>query len=156
MSSPPEKYLDLDLVGFLYNTSYGGFAFSKEFLEAVSKRDGVPRLKGWEWRQETRWDPSVISTFLELGSKASSGDFAKLEIKWIPRSMLDYVEIDEYDGKETVGVNFMAIAKYLLEDFLVDWRRDTSLTVGVLDKRYREMKEKEKRYLDFTKGVVSH
>lgn len=83
----------------LYNTRYGGFSFSKEFVEEFNKRhpDRKPSLTKWN---ADRTDPDIIALFEEMGSEWSSGRCAILAIEEIP----DDVEYDihEYDGQEDV------------------------------------------------------
>ena len=84
----------------LYNTCYGGFGFSKEFIEEFNNRhtERIHRLEAWH---EERIDPDVITLFEEKGSEWSSGIHSKLKLMEIP----DDVEfhIQEYDGTEEVS-----------------------------------------------------
>lgn len=154
--TPPAEYADLDLVGFLYNTCYGGFHFSKAFMERVNERRvaaGRPPYKSeYEASYSTeRSDPDVIATYLELGRKESSGRLASISITWVPREFLDLAHIREYDGTESVGVDFTLVKANLLETFLADWKKYPSLSVEELNHHYTSMKEKEARYAVFKK-----
>lgn len=84
----------------LYNTCYGGFNFSKQFVEEFNKRHPDRPKKLEEWHEE-RIDPNIIALFEEKGSVWSSGAYAKLDMDEIP----DDVEfrIHEYDGMEAVA-----------------------------------------------------
>lgn len=83
----------------IYNTCYGGFNFSNEFVEEFNNRN-TERATHLETRHEERTDPSVIALFEEKGSEWSSGRHSKLDIMNIP----DDVEftVEEYDGIETI------------------------------------------------------
>lgn len=84
----------------LYNTCYGGFNFSKQFVEEFNKRHPDRPKKLEEWHDE-RIDPDIIALFEEKGSDWSSGAYSKLDMDEIP----DDVEfrIREYDGMESVS-----------------------------------------------------
>jgi hypothetical protein len=84
----------------LYNTCYGGFNFSKQFVKEFNDRHPDRPKKLEEWNEE-RTDPDVIALFEEKGSVWSSGAYSNLDIEEIP----DDVEfrIREYDGMESVS-----------------------------------------------------
>jgi hypothetical protein len=84
----------------LYNTCYGGFNFSKQFVKEFNERHPDRPKKLEEWNDE-RTDPDVIALFEEKGSAWSSGAYSNLDIEEIP----DDVEfrIREYDGMESVS-----------------------------------------------------
>ena len=152
--TPPADYADIDLVGFLFNSCYGGFHFSKAFMERVNERRVAagksPYKSEYEASYSTeRSDPDVVATYLELGRKESSGRHASISITWIPREFLDTVDIHEYDGTELVGIDFTLVKANLLETFLTDWKQDPSISVKELDQRYTSFKEKKERYNTF-------
>lgn len=97
----------------LYNTCYGGFNFSKQFVEEFNKRhpDRVKKLEEWH---EERIDRNIIALFEEKGSDWSSGVCAKLDVEEIP----DDVEfhIREYDGME--GVAWSIPKDEIIQDLL--------------------------------------
>lgn len=84
----------------LYNTCYGGFNFSKQFVEEFNKRHPDRPKKLEKWHDE-RIDPDIIALYEEKGSVWSSGVCSNLDIEEIP----DDVEfrIREYDGMESVS-----------------------------------------------------
>lgn len=105
MSLEPIEYVD-----FVYNASYGGFGFSDAFLEEFEKRHGDedPELC-------TRWDPKVVSLVQEMGKKAN-GDCSKLAFVVVPKELVDYIDISEYDGCESVEINYDLIYRELMKE----------------------------------------
>lgn len=83
----------------LYNTSYGGFRFSEEFVEEYNKRYPDSKIPTWAYNL-SRTEPNAIALFEEKGSDWSSNMCSKIAVEEIP----DDVEyrIDEYDGMEAV------------------------------------------------------
>lgn len=84
----------------LYNTCYGGFGFSKQFVEEFNKRHPDRPKKLEEWHEE-RIDPDIIALYEEKGSVWSSGYCAKLNIDEIPEDVEFHIR--EYDGMESVA-----------------------------------------------------
>jgi hypothetical protein len=145
-TTKPEGYDDLDLVGYLYNACYGGFSFSQEFVRRMNeKRAGATKFDGekeFTSHSVERTDPMVIELFQEMGPGASSGPHSSIRINWIPREFLPYVSIHEYDGTESVRVVFDEMEADLLQKFLQEWKKDSSLTVENLNQRYMKLQEK--------------
>jgi hypothetical protein len=81
----------------LYNAKHGGFGFSDTFVDEFKKRHPEKDLNKWSVE---RSDPDTIALFEEMGSDESSGYCADLRIEEIPDDV--ELEIDEYDGLETV------------------------------------------------------
>ena len=96
----------------LYNTCYGGFNLSDEFVKEFEKRHPEKKLESWWGKQ--RSDPDVIALFEEMGTEKSSGYCSKIEIEEIP----DDVEyhIREYDGME--GVSWSIPKDKIIQDLL--------------------------------------
>lgn len=91
----------------IYSTRFGGFGFSDRFFDNYSKReyDG-------EDDAEVRTDSVAVQLLKDLGWKASSGAHARLRLCKVPQKYMAYYHISEYDGYETVEVDF---AKYKLD-----------------------------------------
>lgn len=148
-----EQYADLNLVGYPYNTCYGGFGFSRAFLDRLNESRAVAGLDHVEDDDVVRSDPTVIRLYREMGSEKSSGPFAEIALKWIPVEFLNDVDVKEYDGKEIIVVNFQRIEIRILNDFLREWRAaPDSVSVADLDRRIATFKQREYRYRDFQKA----
>jgi hypothetical protein len=78
----------------LYNTCYGGFGLSEEFIKHVNGSIDYQWYCG-------RDDQELIQKAIDFGLDKASGMFANLAITEIP-DICNY-EIDEYDGSESVN-----------------------------------------------------
>lgn len=120
------RILSIKQMKVLYNTCYGGFNFSKQFVEEFNKRHPDRPKKLEEWHDE-RIDPDVIALYEEKGSDWSSGACSKLDMDEIP----DDVEfrIREYDGMESVSWSIPKdeIIKDLM-DILKGRKKDTEVS----------------------------
>lgn len=86
----------------LYNKRYGGFGFSKAFACEYEARH--PEHKSITWC--SRSDELAVQIFREKGSQWCSGKYAELDLYEVPTILLPYVDLNEYDGKETPMINF--------------------------------------------------
>lgn len=151
-----EEYADLELVGILYNTSYGGFSFSKKFIEILNERRKEANIKPIKsLYYDQRKDPMAVALFQELGSKESSGRHANIEIDWVPKEFQDSATISEYDGDESVCIHNDAFYANLLRKFLSDWKEKPELKVEDLDREYTRLKNKFDRYSEFSSKLYS-
>lgn len=153
-------YADLDLVGYLYNACYGGFGFSKAFVERLNERRvqvGLEPVKEhyapYTSNVKARTDPMAVQLFEEMGSKAASGSYSRIHIRKIPRRFLDYVETNEYDGEESVWLDTNQIYKRLLNDFVEEFRADPTLTAAELERRYALTEATLARYNQYLANV---
>jgi hypothetical protein len=153
-------YADLDLVGYLYNACYGGFGFSKAFLERLNERRVQAGLEPVDRHyafcvsnRKDRTDPIAVQLFEEVGSKASSDNYGRIHIRKFPRRFLGYVETNEYDGKESVWLGNNKIYKDLLKEFVENFRADPTLTAAELERRYAETDAALGRYGEYLTNV---
>lgn len=94
------------MIDFLYNNCYGGFGFSKEFEEEFSKR--FPEKKDilkTIWNNKIRYDKDVVSLWKEMGDSANDS-YSKIQSKLIPEACIEFVDIKEYDGMESVRIDW--------------------------------------------------
>jgi len=90
----------MEEIGVLFNICYGGFGFSNEFKEEYKKRTGKePDYNRYSFE---RHDEEAVKLFLEKGSDWSSAEYAKIDILYIPKGMIKYYRVSEYDGNERV------------------------------------------------------
>lgn len=97
-----------DRVGVLYNACYGGFSFSKLALVEYSKRTGKT-LKRYE--HPGRHDQIMVDVVKELGDKASN-DCSQIEVVYVHKDHVEYIDIHEYDGLESIEINW---SQYVLD-----------------------------------------
>lgn len=151
--TPPEKYSELELVGYLFNRCYGGYTVSQAFLDRLNeirREAGLEPKEAHELEHHSmRFDPLVVKTFQELGSEKASGVYARIHIKWFPRSFLNYLNWKETDGKESINIDVPRALARILEDFLREWKENPSLQVEELNTRYVEFQKKISLYSDF-------
>lgn len=84
----------------LYNTSYGGFGFSVEFLKHFGITDEKYSDKSYAFNMDksNRTNPEVIALVEKMGLEKASGSGCRLAILIIGDD--DIYEIEEYDGLE--------------------------------------------------------
>jgi hypothetical protein len=139
----------------LINKCYGGFEFSKTFLETyrerAKERSVEPVLKEghYYFPVKVRADPLILEVFEELGSKKSSGGFAKLDTKEVLESELDYVEIEENDGYEHLRVNVGNMYRDMLFEFLEKHKDDTMVDITDLRKKVSDREAEIKAYMGY-------
>lgn len=109
------------MTDIVISRDYGGFGLSteahkfllnlkhpvaiKEQKDEDSMANNPKRIDGptqdWHYGDIKRDDPLLVRVVKELGTKAASSVFAKLEIVTIPNDVDWYVE--EYDGNEWIS-----------------------------------------------------
>jgi hypothetical protein len=84
----------------LYNSQYGGFGFSQEFLQYFGITGGPYSNEGCDFAENpfNRTNPLVFKIIDLIGLERASGDSCKLAFEEIHED--DIYLIDEYDGKE--------------------------------------------------------
>lgn len=100
----------MSLVEFLYNRCYGGFSLSKEavqrYVEAKKNMGETLDIEeAYGLRDVERTDPVLINIVKEIGKKAN-GACADLQIISVPSIYKNNISIDEYDGYESICVDF--------------------------------------------------
>lgn len=152
----------LKLRKILINTCYGGFGFSKQFLETYELKAaerGVESLLNtdkYTWDTiKVRSDPLILEVFEELGSQASSDAFAKLKTKEILESDLEFVKIEEYDGKESIQIDPGAFYQTTLMAFLAEHKNDTLVDITELRNKVAQKEAEHKAYMNQVYGIGS-
>ena len=147
-----DAFSDLNLVGYLYNSCYGGFGFSEEFQTKLNERRVAAGKEPIEYFREERTDPMYIELFNELGSKRSSDWAARLTMRYFPEAFLKYVLVNEYDGRESPSIVYSEIYEDLMKGFFSEREKNPELTLEELEQRYKTMNAmiaRYKEYLDF-------
>ena len=94
-----------EISALLINICHGGFSLSKEVKSLL-------KIKPDEYCEYIRHDENLIYTVLELGLDKSSESWSELDIVYVPEEFLNYYLITEYDGCESVNLDY---TKYLME-----------------------------------------
>ena len=92
----------------LYNRCYGGWGMSdkaKELYTLRKTKDSTDYLR-------TRSNPTLIQIYNELGADFDS-KYSKTKTEKIPKKYENYYYITEYDGLETVEIDY---TKYELDN----------------------------------------
>ena len=94
----------------LINTCYGGWSISKKAKKIYESRKQTEIDFWFEHSIKIRTDPLLIEIFKELGDEFN-GKHSNIEIEKISKKYDGYFYIHEYDGTETIEINY---AKYEL------------------------------------------
>jgi hypothetical protein len=149
---------DSEYVEVPYNVAYGGFAFSHQFTEEYHRRCKATGVKPKEhiiysrYGAEGRTDPLVLEILREKGCAWSSDAYCSMYLYPVPKQYIKYVEISDYDGQESIGLNREKIYSELIEAFLVQSEEDASLTLQDLKTEIAKYKETMARYDNFLKN----
>jgi len=92
----------------MYNACYGGFTLSDQALREYCKVKGIQcddkRLYFVDC-EVSRHDPDMVAIVRALG-KAASGTCSDVRVCDIPKKFMDYYVIGEYDGYESVQIDY--------------------------------------------------
>jgi hypothetical protein len=105
----------------LINECYGGFSFSEDFMNTFEEL--YPSY--FENTEEDWWDDTaivrnnidVIHLYREKGLKWSSGVFSKIVLKEISDNVYDFIKVGEYDGYESITIDWKRSSKILIYHF---------------------------------------
>jgi hypothetical protein len=98
---------DEEIVGVLYNTCYGGFNMSRKAVELINKKYqeiGKQPINSYDYVSRT--DPVILEIYEQLGSDNFSGINSKIQIEYIKKRYINFIKIDEYDGMESVIIDY--------------------------------------------------
>lgn len=93
--------------GVMYNACYGGFTLSKKAMAHYRALKGMAPSAPLDFdeHEPPRHDPDLVRTVAYLGREAG-GEYSEIQIERLPIRYRDYYYIDEYDGSETVCVDY--------------------------------------------------
>lgn len=137
----------METVPMLLNVSYGGFGFSdvaiQEYIKRMKQKDSAydTRKISYNGYGIYRFDPVMINVVRDIGDKAN-GRFAKLQVVDVIKEYIDYIDIDEYDGKETFDYDVSAYTLEKINDII-----DSSVTAEQKVKSIKEVIEKNKQQI---------
>ena len=100
-------------IEILINICYGGWNISKKAIELYKLRNPSYNVTENEFDYYfNRDNPILVQIYKELGNDFD-GKYSKTKIKKILKKYENYYDIDEYDGKEWVKINY---TKYKLDN----------------------------------------
>lgn len=88
----------------LINGCYGGFGISDEAKAEYERRTG--EKISYDCDNDNRYNPILIQIREEFGRDRFSGDYASIHIKTIDEIYKDYYTINEYDGIESIEIDY--------------------------------------------------
>lgn len=101
---------------FLVNCCYGGYSFSKAFIDEFEKRHPEKKRSMLLSRiSEDRSDPDIVALFEEMGPEKSNGLYANISVVPVKTALAKYVKISEYDGDESIRVDYAAMKADICE-----------------------------------------
>lgn len=90
---------------FLYCGSFGGFRVEGDALAEYNKRALATGKEAKTNLQIERDDPILIEIFEQMGEKMNN-KYCVFKMAQVPFHLKSYVRISEYDGRETVRVDW--------------------------------------------------
>jgi len=98
--------MDEELIEVLYNRCYGGWGISEKAVELYNLRnENSNPLTTLDSDDLCRHDPILIQIYHELG-KEFNDTYARIQIKKIPKIYENYYYIRDYDGLESVNIDY--------------------------------------------------
>jgi hypothetical protein len=98
-----------EMIRVLYCDVYGGWNLSKKAIKMYRERTGKINTENPEdniyFLYIERHDPILLEIYKELG-KEFDGKYSQSEIEEIPKKYENYYTITEYDGLETVVIDY--------------------------------------------------
>ena len=97
-------------VPVLYNQCYGGFSFSTAAVKLYNElgaASGAPSLSSESMARDISRTDRVMAAVVDQLGTAANGLCAEIGVAWVDERFEDYVEISEYDGSESVVIDFM-------------------------------------------------
>lgn len=149
---------DSEYVEVPYNDAFGGFGFSHRFTQEYRRRCKAAGVKPKEHVVYShlstggRTDPLVLEILREKGRVWSSDSFCSMRFYPVPKQYIKYVEISDYDGQESIGLNREKIYSDSIEAFLARSEEDASLTLQDLKTEIAKYKETMARYNTFLRN----
>ena len=93
-------------IEILLNICYGGWNITKKAIDLYKLRSPSYNVTGNEFDYYfNRNDPILVQIYKELGNEFDN-KYSKTKIKKILKKYENYYDIDEYDGKECVKINY--------------------------------------------------
>jgi hypothetical protein len=97
--------MDQEVIEVLYNRCYGGWKISEKAMELYKARNGIYNSMELESVDLCRSDPILIQIYNELGDEFSIG-CSNIKIKKISKKYEKYYYITEYDGLESLEIDY--------------------------------------------------
>lgn len=126
-------------VAVLYNATFGGFGFSEKAEKLFCAAKGIEWTKYFNFENHaTRTDPVMVKIVQDLGTE-SNNQFSAIRLKSISKQYENYYYIAEYDGYESVCIDYK---KHRLDQVQTALGSETLSTEDIV-RNIREILNKE-------------
>ena len=105
----PEEEEEEEEIEVLFNDCYGGWQISNKANKLYTLR----KTKDSNYYIRRRSDPILVQIYKELGDEFDGGKYSKTGIEKIPKKYENHYIISEYDGLESVEIDY---TKYELDN----------------------------------------
>lgn len=92
-----------ETAGVLYNASYGGFGFS----QAVCDKFDAANIRHWGMSEVERTNQAAVC--IVMATPDRDCEFSSLRVEQVPKPMLNFIDIHEYDGSERVRYDWQKL-----------------------------------------------
>ena len=123
-------------IEIMINNSYGGFALSDEAKRLYAERGGECQ----DFYAISRHDPVMVPIAKELGPTRASRSFGAIRVVTIPARFVEHYAILEYDGLESVELQYnscrVETAKAVLKDESLTPAERVARATAALEERF--------------------
>jgi hypothetical protein len=126
---PNETKEETETFDVLYNCCYGGFGISKEALkrynEKLLKKNPKAEIQKYDMFIK-RTDPILLEVFYEMdGENSKKGEgfndkYSKVVVAKLPIQYRNFYDIEEYDGKEGVSIDYNSFSLWEIKNIAKD------------------------------------
>jgi hypothetical protein len=125
-------------IEILYNIKFGGWGITKKAEELYKMKKEIDHLDELNFCYDLsiRTDPILIEIYKELGDEFDD-KYSKTKIKKIPKKYKNYYEIEEYDGKECIKIDY---TRYKLDQIytkikeIIESDNDNNIKINEIEK----------------------
>lgn len=125
----------------VYNDCYGGFDLSKKALDEYNRRKSTNILYADAILQT---DPVLIDLVETMGKEVNS-NVSKLKIKEFPLKFKNFLNWGEYDGKESVTIDYNRYLVHHIKIAIEDKNLSPEEKVERVQRLYQEYDSRPKR-----------
>lgn len=118
----------------VYNDCYGGFDLSKKALAEYNRRKSTAILYADDILQT---DPILIDLVETMGKEVNT-NVSNLKIKEFPLKFLNFLKWDEYEGKESVTIDYDRYLVYHVKLLIEDKNLSSEKKVECVQRLYQE------------------
>lgn len=118
----------------VYNSKCGGFGMSQEGLAEYNRLTSL-HVKGYYCIER---DDPVLIHLVETMGKEIDDECSRLKIKEFPMKYKSFLKWTEYDGRETVSINYEQYLIFNIRDINDDTTLSSDEKIERIQEQYRE------------------